>query len=170
MPGAGPLGGSKSDPLLEGKSAASALSFFPWSAFPLQIKTVASLRFSEHLLLKVSNGKGQEIGEAVIPVALGLRGEEGEGPAAVSDGDGGGGGGAGSAAATKTTTQNDGAARGEEEVVEGHTKTKVAVARIERRFRFPLTSGGALKGYISLSITTRIKPILKSKSSKSFNM
>lgn len=51
---------------------ASSLSHVEWSAFPFELRTVASLRFSEHLLIKICNSDGVSLGQAVIPIALGL--------------------------------------------------------------------------------------------------
>jgi hypothetical protein len=125
MPGAG---GARP----AGQSSTSSLSHHGWSSFPVQLKTVASLRFSEHLLLKVSDGRGQELGQTVVPVALGhLHKQQPGGPLSSS---------------SYGSLPVDG-------IVEGGGVSQ----RDDRRFRFPLTKGGALKGWITLTIKTRTK-------------
>lgn len=133
MPGAG--GARPTAGLMRGQSSTSSLSHHGWSSFPVQLKTVASVRFSEHLLLKVSDGRGQELGQTVIPVALGLLHKQQPGGPLVSSSSYG--------------------SLPVDEIVEGGGVSQ----RDDRRFRFPLTKGGALKGWITLTIKTRIKQI-----------
>ena len=125
-------GGGRSTVLLRGQPSTSSLGHYLWSSFPIQLKTVGSLRFSEHLLLKVSNGKGKELGQTVIPVALGMVKTDGLSYAAT----------------TLYQPVHD-------EMIEG--AASVGTRGDPRRFRFPLTSGGALKGWITLTVKTTIK-------------
>jgi len=131
MPGAG--GARPGAGLLRGQSSTSSLSHHGWSSFPVQLKTVASLRFSEHLLLKISDGRGQELGQTVVPVALGFLHKQQPGAPLVSSSSYG--------------------SLPVDEIVEGSSVN----LRDDRRFRFPLTKGGALKGWITLTVKTRTK-------------
>lgn len=130
MPGAG--GARPAAGLLRGQSSVSSLSFHRWSSFPVKLKTVASMRFSEHLLFKLSDRRGNELGQTVIPVALGLHSKEHPVP--------------------PFTSYPSNGSLPIDEIGEGSRVGQ----RDSRRFRFPLTKGGALKGWITLTIKTRL--------------
>ena len=42
--------------------------------FPVRFEVAASPRFSQHLLLKLVDARGHDLGETVVPVAVGLGG------------------------------------------------------------------------------------------------
>ncbi|EKU22449.1 hypothetical protein NGA_0460910 [Nannochloropsis gaditana CCMP526] len=44
----------------------------PWESFPQIMHVVASRRFSEHVLVKIQDSRLQDLGQAVIPIALGF--------------------------------------------------------------------------------------------------
>ncbi|KAM3568103.1 hypothetical protein VYU27_009768, partial [Nannochloropsis oceanica] len=44
----------------------------PWALFPQTMHVVASRRFSEHILIKIKDSHNRDLGQAVIPVALGF--------------------------------------------------------------------------------------------------
>ena len=133
MPGAG--GARPAAGLLRGQSSVSSLSFHRWSSFPVKLKTVASQRFSEHLLFKLSDSRGNELGQTVIPVALGLLSTEHPGD--------------------PFTSYSSNSSLPIDDIGDGSRVSQ----RDGRRFRFPLTKGGALKGWITLTIKTRLGPV-----------
>lgn len=121
------------------QSSFSSLSHHEWSSFPVRLKTLASPRFSEHLLLKVSNDRGKEIGQTIIPLALGISSKE---------------------VPQETHLYPSSYANSSlcsfrvDEIVQGlHGKED------NRRFSLPLTKGGSLRGWITLTLRTKIKPI-----------
>ncbi len=140
--------------LQRGSSVSSLSHYTLASAFPIRLHTLASLRHSEHLLLKISEASGtKEVGQACIPIALFLPLNEPEAakkpstssstppprPATLPT------------AATATSSVSC------DEVIEA-----TAAPQGRHRagaLRFPLTSGGAFKGWVKLEMRVRAKPL-----------
>lgn len=142
-------------------SSTSSLSHFTLapSSFPIRLRTVACPRRSEHLLLKINAGE-KEVGQVCVPLALFL-------PATPTQPQEG---------AANTTTALpppapaplptdstvDTSLHPCEEVIEG-TGTQHAGQQLRGGrgggLRFPLTSGGAFKGWVQLDMRVRVRPL-----------
>ncbi|EWM20980.1 Endonuclease/exonuclease/phosphatase [Nannochloropsis gaditana] len=62
------------------RMTASARRDVRWGkkGFPVRFETVASPRFSQHMLVKLADAKGRDLGEAVLPVSVAVAPEEEE--------------------------------------------------------------------------------------------
>lgn len=160
---------------LQRGSSISSLSHFTLgpSAFPIRVRTVASLRHSEHLLLKICQGHGhKELGQACIPIALFLPTPT-EAAAVPSSSSINAGRGATPppppaletepTVATTVVSEVGAGSGGREEVIEG-TAQQQPQQQQQRRggMRFPLTSGGKFRGWISLDMRVRVTPLRES--------
>lgn len=132
-------------------SSISSLSHFTLapSSFPIRLRAVASSRRSEHMLLKISEANGtREIGQACIPLALFLsqptHPSPRPAPAAASEPEG-------------TQSSRLGAARCDEVIEPALHQEKGGY--LGSRPCFPLTSGGALKGWVQLEMRVHFKPL-----------
>lgn len=127
------------------RSSTSSLSHFTLApaSFPIRLRTVACPRRSEHLLLKINAGE-KEVGQVCVPLALFL--------------------------STAAETQEGATAPAPAplpmgptvEVIEG-TGTQQAGRQLRGGrgggLRFPLTSGGAFKGWVQLDMRVRVRPL-----------
>lgn len=158
-------------------SLSSSLFHIGWSSFPCRIQTIASLRFSEHLLIKISHGDGQDLGQAVIPIALGLHRE-------------GGGGGSSSkdvvsrsvldlssssmplpqeppavpmrkslSTLHRVSERRDGGGAGGGAEGIGDKGKRERGKHDRQRLRLPLASGGSFKGWLMVDLKVRMKHI-----------
>lgn len=62
------------------KLTASARRDVRWGGkgFPVRFETVASPKFSQHMLIRLSDAQGRDLGECVVPVSVALFDDEGE--------------------------------------------------------------------------------------------
>lgn len=140
-------------------SSTSSISHFKLAAasFPVRLRTVACPRRSEHLLLKISAGE-KEVGQVCVPLALFLptataAAEPQEEPAAAPR--------AGSPLPPPAPAPlpTDPTVDPEyEEVIEGTQAGRPPRGR-GAGLRFPLTSGGAFKGWVQLDMRVRVRPL-----------
>lgn len=139
-------------------SSTSSLSHFTLApaSFPIRLRTVACPRRSEHLLLKINAGE-KEVGQVCVPLALFL-------PTPTEPQEGGANTTAlppPAPAPLPTDPTVDTSLHPCEEVIEGtgtHAGKQLRGGR-GGGLRFPLTSGGAFKGWVQLDMRVRVRPL-----------
>ncbi|EWM22143.1 endonuclease exonuclease phosphatase family protein [Nannochloropsis gaditana] len=126
---------------------ASSLRTVPWEDFPVRFQVVASLRFSEHMLLKISDSRNHDLGEAIIPIRIALPHVAG----AFSHEE---------RHAMPQSAENEGPFPHPTEIFDvGAGKCHSSVhSKRNHRYRFALSAGGEFKGFLSVDLKVRHRP------------
>ena len=102
-----------------------------WEDFPLKLRVVASRRFSEHMLLKITDARHHDLGEAIVPIRLALP--------HVAD-------------AFYSQQQQQQQEPKQEDGASNSNNRK-------HRYQFALSSGGEFRGYLSMDLNVRHRPL-----------
>jgi hypothetical protein len=126
---------------------ASSLRTVLWEDFPVRFQVVASLRFSEHMLLKISDSRNHDLGEAIIPIRIALPHVAG----AFSHEE---------RHAMPQSAENEGPFPHPTEIFDvGAGKCHSSVhSKRNHRYQFALSAGGEFKGFFSVDLKVRHRP------------